>query len=95
MKYENEDEQEGEWNDEKKEGFGKYLLNDGRIYLGSFKNGKENGYGKMRFEEGDEYKGQWRDEKQDGFGKCLSKEGRIYLEKCNKTKRNWVWEKEI
>ena len=53
MKYNNGDRYEGEWEDGKFNGIGKYFLNNGERFEGKFKDSKYDGYGKYYFINGD------------------------------------------
>ena len=53
-------------------GIGKYIDSNANKYVGQFKDGKKNGFGKMTYHTnyGDYfYEGNWKDDKRDGFGK--------------------------
>ena len=53
---------EGDWVNDKAEGNGKYILNNGDYYIGQFKKGLSNGKGTMFSKEGDIlYEGDWFD----------------------------------
>jgi hypothetical protein len=50
---------EGDYKDDKKEGFGIYVWADGRRYEGGWKNGKQHGEGKYFLPNGDVKYGLW------------------------------------
>ena len=61
-----------------KNGYGTYKLNDGRVYVGNFKNGTADGYGTMTFKNGNKYQGNWKDGDLDGYGTYTLKDGAKY-----------------
>jgi hypothetical protein len=48
---------------------------DGRKYVGEFKNGKKDGQGKYAYPDGDEYVGGWKDDKKHGQGTDIFVDG--------------------
>ncbi|MBK6339620.1 MAG: hypothetical protein IPF63_08530 [Bacteroidetes bacterium] len=68
-------------------------FSNGDKYIGEWKNGKQNGNGKMAFENGDIYIGEWKDGKYNGKGIITYFNGEKYegefLNSCRK------WEREI
>ena len=52
---------EGEFYDNKRNGFGKLICTDGEIYEGEWKDDKKHGYGKRTFVSGSRYDGEWAD----------------------------------
>ena len=67
----------GEFSNNKREGYGKALLNDGSIYEGTFKNGwRSNGI--LKFKNGDTYTGSFKDGAFNGDGKFLFANGNLY-----------------
>ena len=51
---------EGDWINDKKEGNGKYIWEDGNYYIGQFKNGLRNGKGTEYYSNGNiKYEGDW------------------------------------
>ena len=57
---------------------------DGSVYIGSIKDGKRSGYGKMTYNAGikerdhDQYEGEWRFNKRHGDGKMVWRDGCKY-----------------
>lgn len=60
------------------EGYGRYVLNDGRIYEGYWTNGELNGYGKCISAEGDMYEGDWVNFEKHGEGVLTWADGDVY-----------------
>lgn len=54
---------EGEYRDDKKEGYGIFKWPDGRCYKGSWKNGKQHGKGTYVAANGEEKEGEWEEGK--------------------------------
>lgn len=50
------------------DGYGIYTWQDGRYYVGNYKNDKKEGYGVYRWADGRVYLGNWLQGKQDGIG---------------------------
>ena len=63
---------EGQWDKDKRQGFGKCIYRNDSQYSGYYKNDLREGFGKMIWEDGWEYEGNW-------------KEGRLYGKGCFKT----------
>lgn len=64
-----EESYEGDWIDDKMEGFGIYTYANGDIYEGEFKNNMHHGYGKYFFCDGSYYTGEWNNHKFHGSGR--------------------------
>jgi len=60
------------------QGYGIVIYNDGAKYEGNWSKGKQNGFGKYTYSEGGYYEGDWVNDKQDGFGKYVDADGDIY-----------------
>ena len=60
------------------QGYGIVIYNDGAKYEGNWSKGKQNGFGKYTYSEGGYYEGNWVNNKQDGFGKYVDADGDIY-----------------
>ena len=60
-------------------GNGIYLYEDGRKYIGEFKNKKFDGHGKFIFKNGSEYDGEWKNNLPNGQGEYLFSDGSIYI----------------
>ena len=69
---------EGNLINNKREGYGRFILNDGTIYEGEFSGDKLNGKGKMVWKNGGLYEGDYLDGKRHGFGKFKWPNGDIY-----------------
>lgn len=50
-------------------GKGEKMFGDGRVYKGSFKNGKMEGKGVVTYPNGHEYSGYFRENRREGIGK--------------------------
>jgi len=71
---------EGDFLDNKAEGYGKMIYEDGEYYIGEFKNGKLNGNGKMYYKKGNlKYEGNYVDGKMEGYGKYIFENGEYYI----------------
>lgn len=64
-----EESYEGDWIDDKMDGFGIYTYANGDIYEGEFKNNMHHGYGKYFFCDGSYYTGEWNNHKFHGSGR--------------------------
>ena len=65
---------EGEWKDDKMEGYGIYHYSNGDIYEGNWVNNKHHGHGTYKFTDGHRYEGEWKEHKMFGSGKYLDTE---------------------
>ena len=52
---------EGEYADDKKQGYGKFIWPDGKEFIGYWKNGKQHGTGTVTMPDGDKKMGEWID----------------------------------
>ena len=66
---------DGEWKDDKMDGYGTYLYSNGDKYEGYWSMGSQNGKGKYIFTDGRSYEGEWKMQKMHGTGffSCLDK----------------------
>ena len=66
---------DGEWKDDKMDGYGVYLYSNGDKYEGYWSMGSQNGKGKYIFTDGRSYEGEWKMQKMHGTGffSCLDK----------------------
>ena len=66
---------DGEWKDDKMDGYGVYLYSNGDKYEGYWTSGCQNGKGKYTFTDGTSYEGEWKMHKMHGTGtfSCLDK----------------------
>ena len=55
----NSDKYEGEYVEDKKEGYGVFKWQNGNLYKGNFFNDQKHGYGEMYWNDGSCYKGEW------------------------------------
>ena len=65
---------DGEWKDDKMEGYGIYHYSNGDIYEGNWVNNKHHGQGTYKFTDGHRYVGEWKEHKMFGSGKYLDTE---------------------
>ena len=54
-------------------GIGSFFMEDGRRYLGMWKNNKMHGYGYIYWPNENVYKGEFKEDKKEGFGICKIK----------------------
>ena len=64
MKYNNGNEYNGEWEDNKYNGFGTMSIKGVYKYIGFFKNNKREGEGMCTYESGEVYEGDWLNDEQ-------------------------------
>lgn len=60
---------EGDWVDDKMQGYGVYTYPNGDYYIGEFFDNKHHGFGQYFFTDGSKYEGQWENHKFHGTGK--------------------------
>ncbi len=78
--YYNKDIYEGEFKNNKREGYGKYIWEDGEYYIGEYKNGLANGKGKIYYKNGSiKYEGDFVNDKFEGYGKYIWENGEYYI----------------
>lgn len=68
---------DGQYIDDKKEGYGIFKWASGNIYRGMYKNDEREGIGEMRWTDGSVYLGQWHRGIQHGYGKMIFPDGTI------------------
>lgn len=68
---------EGDWDKDKKHGFGKFYTNVG-VYVGEFKEDFFDGQGKMTWKNNDVYEGEFKAGKRHGMGKLFFSNGDYY-----------------
>ena len=83
LKYEkknyNKDQYEGEYKNEKREGYGKYIWENGEYYIGQWLNDKENGKGIIYYKNGNiKYDGDFVNGKYEGNGILIDENGEYY-----------------
>ena len=66
---------DGDWVDDKKEGNGFEIYENGESYCGYFKNDKKNGRGVYVFKNKNTYKGEWKNDKMNGKGVFKNSDG--------------------
>jgi len=69
---------EGNLINNKREGYGRFIFNNGTIFEGYFSGDKVNGKGEMVWANGDVYQGNYLDSKRHGFGKFIWANGDVY-----------------
>jgi hypothetical protein len=67
----------GDWKDEKRNGFGTYLWEDGQKYEGNWQDNVRHGTGKLYFSNGEVLEGTWKQGKLDGEVIKKDKKGKI------------------
>lgn len=70
---------EGEWANDLMNGQGKFTWDDGKVYVGAYKDDTRHGYGIMTWPLGDSYEGYWANDKFNGFGKHELAKGQMYV----------------
>ncbi len=70
IKLENQARYDGQWliGTEIRQGKGTYILPDGSMYEGYWRDNKQNGAGRLIYYSGDVYEGQWVNDKAHGHG---------------------------
>ena len=70
---------EGAWLNDKPDGMGKSIMDEGKYYIGQFKNGKMHGRGQLFNKNGISiYDGEWINDKPEGYGTQSISNGNIY-----------------
>ena len=62
---------DGDWKEDKMEGYGVYHYSNGEIYEGNWVNNMHHGQGTYKFTNGTSYIGEWENHKMNGPGKFL------------------------
>ena len=75
--YEKKISYEGEWLNNRKDGIGIELYQDGSKYMGEHKNGMRQGLGTYNWSDGSMYEGEWKLNLMDGYGIYKFKDGII------------------
>ena len=70
----------GEWENDKRNGFGAYKWEDGKIFEGNWKDGKRDGPGKLTLANGMTYTGEWEEDKMTGKFIIESEDGKVKRE---------------
>ena len=78
----------GEFNNNKKEGYGTITWKDGNKYQGEFKNNQLYGYGLIEFPGQKYYQGEIKSGRMDGFGEFFWKDEKRYIGNYKNDKRN-------
>ena len=69
---------EGQWKDNKMDGYGKYFYPNGTIYEGYFKDNKRHGVGILTTSKGDIYKTIWKDGNVSDYGRIYYHDDKYY-----------------
>ncbi|CAD8173832.1 unnamed protein product [Paramecium octaurelia] len=69
---------EGQWQNGKAHGFGKYIMVDTSSYVGEWVNNKANGFGTFQLTDGDFFMGHWIENVVEGQGKYTFADGTFY-----------------
>ena len=64
------------------------IFENGATYIGKWKDGKRNGYGKIMYLDGSQYEGFWRDNIAEGNGRLIHADGDIYDGQWMRNKAN-------
>ena len=71
---------EGEFKNDLREGYGKYIYKDGSYYIGEWKKNLKNGKGILYYNNNKKkYEGNFKDDKFYGFGKYIYEDGSYYI----------------
>jgi hypothetical protein len=70
---------EGEWKDNKRDGFGIFIYPKGSKYMGYWERNKRSGLGAYNHYKGESYIGEWKNNKKHGVGKLVLNDGGEYL----------------
>jgi len=79
---------EGEWVNDKFEGFGTYRYHNGAKYVGQFSNNRRNGHGTFTFKDGATYVGGFKDDLRTGMGTFTYPNGVKFVGVFRDDKRN-------
>ena len=79
---------EGDFVNDKREGNGRYIWEDGENYIGQFKNDLSHGKGTKYYSNGDKYTGDWVYDKREGNGKYIWRDGEYYIGQFKNDFRN-------
>ena len=79
---------QGDFVNNKKEGYGTMIWKDGLRYWGQFKNNQMNGYGIIEYPEKKYYQGEIKDGRMEGFGEFFWKRNKKYIGNYKNDKRN-------
>jgi antitoxin component YwqK of YwqJK toxin-antitoxin module len=69
--FPNNTEYEGDWNNDKMDGFGTFYFSNGAKYTGEFKDGLMHGHGTYHYRNGDSFEGEFRNNKREGRGRFI------------------------
>jgi hypothetical protein len=69
------EEYNGDWQEDKMHGYGKYVFTSGGLYSGQWANGKMHGKGKIVNSDGTSYMGDWSENKMHGEGCYIDIDG--------------------
>jgi len=72
------DQYTGNWVEDQKQGFGKYVWVDGDVYEGDWERDMRNAEGVCTYSNGDKYSGQWKDDMRHGRGRLVWNDGNTY-----------------
>jgi len=69
---------EGNYENDARNGYGKYTWSNGDVYEGSYENDARNGYGKYTWSNGDVYEGNYENDARNGYGTKTWSNGDVY-----------------
>ena len=72
------DQYTGNWVEDQKQGFGKYVWVDGDVYEGDWERDMRNAEGVCTYSNGDRYSGEWKDDLRHGWGRLVWSDGNTY-----------------
>ena len=72
-------EYQGEWTDNKRDGFGRCYFYNGDLYEGDWVRGKRHGKGKAFLQSGERYVGMWEADRRHGQGTLWRADGTMYI----------------
>ena len=78
VQYQKGDVYNGNWQNDKYNGYGKLTCAGGVIYVGQFKDFLRHGHGKQILSDGSIYEGGWKEDKRHGNGKLIFSDGGVY-----------------
>ena len=78
--YYDNGEYEGEFKNGEREGYGKYIWEDGEYYIGQWLKGKKHGKGIIYYKDGKiRYEGEFKNDKLEGYGKYIRENDEYYI----------------
>jgi len=69
---------EGNYENDLRNGYGKFTWSNGDVYEGNWENDYQNGYAKKTWSDGSVYEGNWKNGVANGYGKITWSDGDVY-----------------